>query len=690
MPISTSSSSPSPSSSLSFSLPDELVGLIFVWLDPLTLAQCGGVCKQWKEIHGSDDYWRALYESWFSDSLRMNEANGWMWNFRFRDEMLARLPHMLTQLMQANREQRMESVQFLRTHCQLLRFMIPATHHQGQSQSQSQSQTSSSVSQTLHAAARSSTTSATAASPIHSPTSTPIPMALPVSQSEQPPSDLPLATPIDANQHSGEAVNAGPRTLPAGADATDVALASMYSNPPPVPPSCKRRSRRPLPRFSTNTSIEYKHAVNIIKDALVNLGWRTLMQHTHSQANSTTRSSAHTAEWRTSDAAFEAETAALEHATSVFPFHSRAEQPGGIERWRHDASDSHDAPADSTAHSGTSMPHPSTSHSSDQLSSSTSHSSCLLEYGAVLVAWTESPWLRFDVVSAQLDVIAQRVQSALQRKQQERQESMRQQGMEHDDGTPPPLDLDSKLTTLTNVLYNQLGFRGNEQHYYDARNSFIHCVLHQRTGIPISLAIIVMAVCRRIGVQCVGINSPGHFLIRAEEAAERDGSTLNQQPGQSRFSFINAFSGVIMNPAATIDFIAHLTPLPNEVIALSHYNPVHVARTLPQLQPCSPASLFIRMYRNLLNLYQMPASLRSSRNHMSPAPTLMRYEMESYLHHCASQVVELVRLSGDSGSENRPELPAFRMFVDRFRYATNINPNNNNSNGSNGTAVSKS
>lgn len=70
------------------------------------------------------------------------------------------------------------------------------------------------------------------------------------------------------------------------------------------------------------------------------------------------------------------------------------------------------------------------------------------------------------------------------------------------------------LDALVTYLFVDLGFSGNVRDYYDARNSFLNDVLDRRTGIPISLAVLMMAVARRLGVPLVGVSMPGHFLLR--------------------------------------------------------------------------------------------------------------------------------------------------------------------------------
>lgn len=57
------------------------------------------------------------------------------------------------------------------------------------------------------------------------------------------------------------------------------------------------------------------------------------------------------------------------------------------------------------------------------------------------------------------------------------------------------------------------GFRGNRRDYYAAENSMLPDVLRRRVGIPITLAVVVIDVARRVGVPAVGVGLPGHFLV---------------------------------------------------------------------------------------------------------------------------------------------------------------------------------
>jgi regulator of sirC expression with transglutaminase-like and TPR domain len=70
------------------------------------------------------------------------------------------------------------------------------------------------------------------------------------------------------------------------------------------------------------------------------------------------------------------------------------------------------------------------------------------------------------------------------------------------------------IAALNYVLFNEQGFRGNRDAYYDAENSFLNRVIERKTGIPITLSVLYMEVAQRIGLNFNGVGFPGHFLVK--------------------------------------------------------------------------------------------------------------------------------------------------------------------------------
>src|SRR5262245_35519682 len=77
-------------------------------------------------------------------------------------------------------------------------------------------------------------------------------------------------------------------------------------------------------------------------------------------------------------------------------------------------------------------------------------------------------------------------------------------GMAHEAGRYRRGSVKARVTGLCRYLFHEMGFRGNTQQYYDPRNSYLNQVLDRRTGIPITLATVAVAVARRAGLEADG------------------------------------------------------------------------------------------------------------------------------------------------------------------------------------------
>ena len=77
-----------------------------------------------------------------------------------------------------------------------------------------------------------------------------------------------------------------------------------------------------------------------------------------------------------------------------------------------------------------------------------------------------------------------------------------------------------KIAHLNTYLFEEWGFRGNTQEYYDPRNSFLNDVIDRRLGIPITLSVVYMEVGRRVGMPLQGVGMPGHFIMKYADPEE--------------------------------------------------------------------------------------------------------------------------------------------------------------------------
>ncbi len=115
----------------------------------------------------------------------------------------------------------------------------------------------------------------------------------------------------------------------------------------------------------------------------------------------------------------------------------------------------------------------------------------LLE-AAAAIAQDDDPGLDVQAVLAQVDELAARLQRRIP-------------------ADAAPLQ---RLRLLNRFFFQELGFAGNVNNYYDQRNSLLPAVLQSRRGIPITLAVLYVELAASAGLKAQGISFPGHFLVK--------------------------------------------------------------------------------------------------------------------------------------------------------------------------------
>lgn len=137
---------------------------------------------------------------------------------------------------------------------------------------------------------------------------------------------------------------------------------------------------------------------------------------------------------------------------------------------------------------------------------------------------------------------------------------------------------EQKVVALNHYLFNELGFRGNSEDYYDPRNSYLNEVLERKLGIPITLSILYIEIGRQLGLRLHGLSFPGHFLVQLK---------LNRGN-----LILDPFAGG--DPQCEPDLRARLRPALREAAAdrLEHY-----------LTPASSRDIIARLLRNLKRIY---------------------------------------------------------------------------------------
>jgi regulator of sirC expression with transglutaminase-like and TPR domain len=111
---------------------------------------------------------------------------------------------------------------------------------------------------------------------------------------------------------------------------------------------------------------------------------------------------------------------------------------------------------------------------------------------AAAIAQDDEPTLDIQSVLSEIDALAQRLRRRIPA-----------------DAVPV-----QRLRWLNRFFFQEMGFAGNVNNYYDPANSYLHRVLSTRRGIPISLAVLYIELATQIGLTAKGVSFPGHFLVK--------------------------------------------------------------------------------------------------------------------------------------------------------------------------------
>jgi len=121
-----------------------------------------------------------------------------------------------------------------------------------------------------------------------------------------------------------------------------------------------------------------------------------------------------------------------------------------------------------------------------------------IEEAAWLLARTQFPEINIEAYQALLDNYAHELRECIQ----------------------PGAEPKQILAAINTYLFSELGFSGNEKHYYDPDNSFLNRVLDRRTGNPINLSLLYILIGKRLALPITGIGLPGHFVCRYQTHSE--------------------------------------------------------------------------------------------------------------------------------------------------------------------------
>lgn len=127
-----------------------------------------------------------------------------------------------------------------------------------------------------------------------------------------------------------------------------------------------------------------------------------------------------------------------------------------------------------------------------------------LARGALLIARSERPALDVDAHEARIEAIAEEARRRLRATA----------------GDPLP----ERAAPLHELLFDELGFQGDEERYGSLPTLLLSDVLDNRRGMPITLALLYVEICRRAGLPADVIGIPGHVIARLGDPPDPHGT----------------------------------------------------------------------------------------------------------------------------------------------------------------------
>ncbi len=185
----------------------------------------------------------------------------------------------------------------------------------------------------------------------------------------------------------------------------------------------------------------------------------------------------------------------------------------------------------------------------------------LLE-AAISLAQDEHPQLDPQGVMAQVDALAERLKRRI----------------------PADAAVLQKLRFLNRYFFQDLGFAGNVNNYYDPRNSYLHEVLGTRRGIPITLALLYIELASQIGLSARGVSFPGHFLVKLRASKGEvvidplSGHSLSREELEQRLQPYRRQHGLSGDHEVPLGLFLQAAP-PRDVIARMLRNLKEIHRT---------------------------------------------------------------------------------------------------------------
>ncbi len=134
------------------------------------------------------------------------------------------------------------------------------------------------------------------------------------------------------------------------------------------------------------------------------------------------------------------------------------------------------------------------------------------------------------------------------------------------------------IKIINHFLFYQQGFKGNTENFYEPENIFFNDVMDRKKGIPISLSILYLLICKRLNLPTYGVNLPAHFIIKYVD--ERD-----------EFYIDPYNNGIVISKSEAIKFLSRIGLTKEDFDSISF------------LKIADDKDIIKRSLNNLVNIY---------------------------------------------------------------------------------------
>ncbi|MBX7046097.1 MAG: transglutaminase-like domain-containing protein [Ignavibacteria bacterium] len=134
------------------------------------------------------------------------------------------------------------------------------------------------------------------------------------------------------------------------------------------------------------------------------------------------------------------------------------------------------------------------------------------------------------------------------------------------------------INLINNFLFYQKGYKGNSENFYEPENTFLNDVMERKKGIPISLSILYLLLCKRLNLPAYGVNLPAHFIIKYIDNNDE--------------FYIDPFNkGIVISKSEAVKFLSRIGLTKEDFENISF------------LKPAEDKDIIRRTLNNLVNIY---------------------------------------------------------------------------------------